>query len=464
MADEFDQTTEERDRQEAYNAIPVISFEEMMAVFNKWLLIKDEGVVKVMIATVVANLMNSDPVWLFLLAESGGGKTEIMNSLLKLPQYYPLSQLTANTFLSGYKSKTKEASLLKRLAPNTTIGFKDFTSILDGNNDEMKAIMGQFRDIYDGYLVKVTGTGDEIYWKGKIGFIAGCTPMLEQRIKTIGAMGERFLNYNIKQPKRKEVKARMRQNVGKELQMREELQDAVVGYMKGVIIPDKDNMPALPPEVDDMIDSLADFIAVSRTVVFRSSDTKKELEYIGKSEMSTRTWKQLYTMGLSLYIMNGLKWTDRDSNILRRLAISSVHSIRYTLICKIGQYKTQVKTTTMAIEIGYPTSTTRRYLEDLAAISMDDGEVRILNRTYQGVGKPDLWEITPAMKEILVLMGDAQEAIKSDKGLQDDEKEIPVGVASEEIEVRPITSEDEAKIKNITGDLTEEELKQAGLI
>lgn len=79
------------------------------------------------------------------------------------------------------------------------------------------------------------------------------------------------------------------------------------------------------------------------------------------------------------------------------------------------------------MEMGYPTSTTRRYLEDLAAISMDDGTIRILTRTHQGKGKPDLWEVTPKMREILGLMGENIEATKEDSGLTLDEEEIPVG-------------------------------------
>ncbi len=461
--DNFDKIEAEAKRKAAYEAIPEISYMQMQAIVNKWLLIADPGIVKLVCADIIANKIDSDPVWLFLIAASGGGKTEIMNALLKVPEYYPLSQLTPNTFLSGYKSKDKEPSLLLQLGSGKTIGFKDFTSLMDGNMDDFKTIMGQFRDIFDGYMTKRTGTGDEIEWRGKLGFIAGCTPMLEQRMKTIGAMGERFLNYNMKQPKLKEVKARMKLNVGKEVQMRNELQDAIAGYLKGVKVPDE--LPALPPEIEAKLDALSDFIAISRTVVFRSADTKKDLEYIGTPEMPTRTWKQLYTIAVALFIMNDNKWQDVDTYILHRLAISSIHSIRYSLIQRMGKYKGQVKTTTMATEIGYPTSTVRRYLEDLAAISMDDGEIRILNRTYQGVGKPDLWNITEPMKEILRLMGDLQEATKEDTGLQNDETEVPVGVSVDTVSSRPDDSEEYGtKVTALTDDMTDEELHQHGLL
>lgn len=454
--DDFDKTIDERNKLAEYEKIPVITFQQLKEVVDKWLLIVDPGVVKLVLATIIANRIPSDPVWLFLLAPSGGGKTEIMNALLKCPDYYPLSQLTTNTFLSGYKKKDTEASLLKRLPYGTTIGLKDFTSILDGNKDDMKDIMGQFREIYDGHMKKTTGTGDEIVWTGKIGFIAGCTPILEQRISMIGAMGERFLNYKMKQPTRKALREKMRGNIGKEAQMREEIQTAFAGYLKGVLIPEE--LPALHDKVDKIIESMTDFIAISRSVVMRGFDTKKEIEYIVEPEMSSRTYKQLYTIALSLLIMNGGEWSSEDDYILRNLAISSVHSIRYNLIKKIASYRTQVKTATLAMEMGYPTTTTRRYLEDLAAIAMDDGTVRILNRAHQGKGKPDLWELTPQMKEILQMMGENVEGSRVDSGFDNDEEDIPVGLAPQD------KIEDKLQeVDDLTAGMSPEEIANLGL-
>ena len=288
----MDKMADEIRKKKEYENIPIISYVQLKEVVSKWLLIIDPGVVKLILSIIISNRIPSDPVWLFLLAPSGGGKTELMNALLKCPDYYPLSQLTTNTFLSGYKKKDTEASLLKRLNYGTTIGLKDFTSILDGNKDDMKDIMGQFREIYDGHMKKVTGTGDEITWSGKIGFLAGCTPILEQRMSMIGAMGERFLNYKMKQPTRKLLRAKMRSNIGKEGEMRAELQDAFAGFLKGIEIPKE--LPVVSDKVDEVIESMTDFIAISRSVVMRGWDTKKEIEYISEPEMSSRTYKQLF--------------------------------------------------------------------------------------------------------------------------------------------------------------------------
>lgn len=463
MSDQENQPTqqeisEERKRAE-YNAIPAISYPEFESIINKWLLLADPAVAKIILAVIKSNTLPSDPVWMFLQAPSGGGKTELMNGLLKIPDYYPLSQLTPNTFLSGYKGKGdggQNPSLLKQIAPEgsgktPTIGFKDFTSLLDGNKDDYKAIMGQFRELHDGYVTKRTGTGDEITWKGKIGFLAGSTPILEYKMTTMGAMGERFMSYRIKQPKQKDMRARMRQNHGLERQMREEIQNAFAGCYKGIITPDK--LPTIPDKINTMIESLTDFIAISRSVVLRSFDSKREVEWISPSEMTTRTYKSLYTLATELILINGGTWEEQDTYALKKLAISSIHSSRYNLIKEIQQYKTKVKTVTLATTTGYPTSTTRRHLEDLAAISMDDGDIKIVNRTHQGVGKPDLWNLTPEMVEIMKDMDEFVEPTKEDSNFTADEKDVPVGASEveevEESEVGGSSLPDQLDLKDI---------------
>lgn len=419
----------EQNKQSEYAAIPVISYVELKAIFSKWMLIVDEGIIDLLVGILFANRLPSDPVWLNLIAPSAGGKTEILNSFLKVPDCYHLSDLTSNTFLSGYKSKDKTPSLLHQLGSGKTLIFKDFTSLLDGNWDELKAIMGQFRQIFDGYVVKRLGTGDEITWRGKMGFIAASTPIIEQKFSIVGAMGERFLNYYMKQPRRAALREKMKENVGKEWIMREELQNAMAGFLKGLKVPEE--MPRLPVEVENIIDNLTDFIAISRAVVIRSADSKKEIDWIAPPEMSGRVFKQLYTLSLSLFIIHG-EWQERFTNMLKNIAVSSIHSLRHNLIKELMSYKSQVKTSTLAMSIGYPTNTTRRYLEDLGAISMDDGTVRILTRVHQGKGKPDLWKITAEMRTIIESMGVKVEAIKEDAGFEKDEEDVPAGAKSED--------------------------------
>ena len=96
---------------------------------GKWLYFHDMDVLRVLLATVIANRMDGDPLWLFIIGPPSSAKTELIAPLAGLDFIYPLSSLTPQTFASGYVADD-DASLLSKLKSNTIITFKDFTSIL----------------------------------------------------------------------------------------------------------------------------------------------------------------------------------------------------------------------------------------------------------------------------------------------------------------------------------------------
>ena len=94
----------------------ITRFVELQDEFNKMLLLADDGVLKLLIATVVANQMDGDPVWMFLVASSSGGKSELITTLntIQIGEHnliFPISDLTTNTFASGQKKTGKEKPL-----------------------------------------------------------------------------------------------------------------------------------------------------------------------------------------------------------------------------------------------------------------------------------------------------------------------------------------------------------------
>ena len=58
---------------------------EVIRVFDKWLALNDKTPVNAMLGTVAANLLAGDPVWLGLIAPPSSAKTELLNSLSRLP-------------------------------------------------------------------------------------------------------------------------------------------------------------------------------------------------------------------------------------------------------------------------------------------------------------------------------------------------------------------------------------------
>src|SRR5262249_3314514 len=70
-----------RDARERFGPI---TLDAALKVFRRWLSLKDDGPVLVVLAAIAANLMHGDPLWLMLVGASSGGKTEILVAAARL--------------------------------------------------------------------------------------------------------------------------------------------------------------------------------------------------------------------------------------------------------------------------------------------------------------------------------------------------------------------------------------------
>lgn len=173
---------------------------EIKTEFDKYITIADPWIIDIVLGTLIGNaLIQRDSIWMMVVAKSSGGKTTILRPADHVPNTFFLDDLTEKTFLSGYKAKGKETSLLKVIGDGV-IAFSDFTTILSKNPVSRGEILGQMRVIADGNFKKVTGQGGGIPWTGKIGFLGASTPSIYFHLEQGKAMGERFTYYWMDQP------------------------------------------------------------------------------------------------------------------------------------------------------------------------------------------------------------------------------------------------------------------------
>ncbi|MDP9299071.1 MAG: hypothetical protein M3P11_12930 [Actinomycetota bacterium] len=360
---------------------PTTPLEQLRATFREHLLLPDPSVVDFTVAVAVANRLGGDPVWAFVVAPPSSGKTETLQSLTRLAEVYPMSSLTANTFLSGAKKAEKDgksASLLERLPNGTLLMLKDFGTILSLREDARAEILSQLREIYDGSLVKDFGTGRHIEWHGRLGFMAGTTPAIDVHHAVIATLGERFLYFRAPAADRKET-SRRSLHVRDEAEMRGELQVAVFEFMRDLDLTER---PEVAGAVEDRIVNVADIVTWARTAVYRDRFTR-DIEVAPEPEGAPRFAKQLGSLWRALTVMGH----EDPLALVCRVALDSMPPARSAALTKLATAGI-VSSTDLRKVTRLSQSASRRVLEDLEALRL----VEIVE--HGGAGVASTWGLT----------------------------------------------------------------------
>lgn len=370
--------------------LPPIDTAELIAVFQKWLILPDVNVVKLLVAFYCANKLSRKAIWLMLIGPSGGGKTELLNSLLDLPDIEPISLITPNTFLSGMPGRN-DASLLPKLTGRIML-MKDFTSILSLQRDAKAEIYSQLREIWDGSMKKVFGNGRIATWEGKVSLLAASTQAVDLQQQQATHLGERFVNYRLIMPDRKEVARRSLSNDSNSDQMQTELRNAMYSFFKGIDLENTKDLPLMPEEYKAQLVDLANFSTMARSGVIRDFGLKKEVIFVPAAEMPTRIAGQLNALGSGLVMANKGKFEPKDMDILYKVALDSIPQTNKMVIQEMAKADNQT-TSEIATALGYPTEPIRMYLENLALL-------RVCTRIKES-GRGDRWTLNPEFAEIV---------------------------------------------------------------
>lgn len=380
-----------------FKELTPMPFEELDRTINNWLTIADFGVVKFVLAAIVANRLPGNSVWVYLVGTSGAGKSEIIQGLNDIPFIYTLSNLTPTTFISGMKGVD---GLLWELK-GKVLAMKDFTTILDMNQDARSEIMSQLREIYDQYYEKGFGNGDIKRWDGKVGFITGVTPVIDTREAAYSALGERFIKYRIIPPDRITIANKALDNTTKTEVMQTDIRTAFARCMAGVEkILATGEETVLSDEQKKQLILLANFATTCRSPITRESGMAKDVIHKPGLEMPTRFTQQLSQIAIALKIINrasghGDVLLADDMKIIFKIALDSIPSTRREVLKRLAE-NVSVKTDEMANLTSYPTNTIKRYLEDLFMLG-------VCTRRHSGTKETGtyVWELKDEWREIM---------------------------------------------------------------
>ena len=375
------------------------TLQDVKKVVQKHLLLDDYTIVDIILAVVIANFFKTDPLWMLIIGASSTAKTELLAALDGLPMIFFLSDLTTNTLVSGKKG----ASLLPRLNKKIVV-MKDFTTVLSKRPDDLKIIMGQLREVYDGKFTKSYGTGDTINWKGHVGFIGACTPVYDRKHGVISQMGERFLLY--RNTNKDDIKSGIQAlgGFGGELKMRAELKKAFTKFLtqfKKVNL----TVPKLLEDMKYQIVSLATLCGHGRCAVHRDRYARDEITYLPEPEGSPRLTKQLFHLAIALMAINEVdEITDGIYSIMLRVGTDLIPRLRFNIIKHLWDAKALegtgkfLTTTEVAKGTGIHGRTSLRALQDMSIIGLTKGE---LDETTHGT--PYIWQLSE--KTVLLIGG-----------------------------------------------------------
>ncbi|MFA5307023.1 MAG: hypothetical protein WC365_06260, partial [Candidatus Babeliales bacterium] len=120
-----------------------------------------------------------DALWVYLVASSGSGKTELMRLLNDWKLTYTVDELTKASMISGYKPEEGVHGILGSF-DGKSVYVKDMSQTLTANKDERNAIFGTLRNVYDGYVEKGFGNMKEkMRVESKFGLFIGMTPIID---------------------------------------------------------------------------------------------------------------------------------------------------------------------------------------------------------------------------------------------------------------------------------------------
>jgi FaeA-like protein len=371
---------------------------QTLTVFQKWLLLKDATPIYALLGAVAANYLPGDPVWLGIIAPPSSAKTEILNSISRLPNVHAVATVTEGGLLSGVPKKDRDSGskggLLREIGEFGIIACKDFGSVMSMPNETRARVLAALRELYDGAWSRHIGSdgGSVLHWEGKLGFVFAATGAIDSHHGVIGNLGDRWLMSRLEPVKRGQLAVALKHDGATAKQMRGELAEAVKQLFAGR----NSNPPELKesdPEFRD-IDNAVSLLVRLRGVVERDRHSR-EIEMVPGTEGTARP-------GLALVrIFTGLQslGVERAAalKVVQRVALDSVPPIRrraYDAVCKNDPAVNKQRkdgaadTGDIAIALGLPTNTARRALEDLTAHGL-------IQRHDRGEGLSHLWMKCP---------------------------------------------------------------------
>jgi hypothetical protein len=358
----------------------------VLSVFARYLPL-DPGAIKASFATVVANRLEGEPVWSFLVSSSSRGKTEVIRSVERVRGCYPVSKITEPALLPATTKESRangsEGGILSRVGARGIVTMRDFSPVLALPSEARSGVFAAFRDLYDGCYTRDVGLegGQRHEWRGKLGMIAGVTSAIDQHHEATASLGERWVYYRLPVGDDEEQAQWALDTVGREAGMRAAISTAVVAFLDGL---DLTVAPVLSDADETFLKHLVVLAVRCRSSVDRDSRTR-EINSVPDPEGPGRLTRVLAQLHKGFTLIGNDPADTR--HLLTKIALDGMPPNRQRVVRLLAWIDSQLETKTVAMAISLPEQTTRRALEDLTAHG-------VLERSGDGQGVAARWALS----------------------------------------------------------------------
>ena len=335
---------------------------------RRWLCWDDMQLLDLLIATHVSVDMKGDPVWVLLLKPSSGGGTEILRAFQD-DKVFPLSSLTPQSLISGLRpepgAKAENLDLMNSFNGKSVI-LKDFSTVLSLQKDDLRRVLADLREAYDGSLVKAFGSVGVKKADAHFNLIAAVvTQAAEKHRRVMAPLGERFiwLRYH---PDPDVAVSQAFDGAENEEEMRADLAQAMGTCCEEARL----RLPDVrrTSNMKGQLVALASLTASLRTPVDR--DYAGMLQVDTEPEIGARLVKVYRKLSVALAAVNGVVEPGRkELDAIMRAAHDTIPQFRRQLVSAVVRQKT-ITYEELAEQLNMPKIAIRRECEELAVLGV----------------------------------------------------------------------------------------------
>jgi hypothetical protein len=348
--------------------------------------IDPDSMMVAMATAVSVAAVDRDPLWTILVGPSSSSKTESIRTVFGIADRNENDITVAGLLTGGKGTKDKPARVTGMLAKlgndcNAFVTVSDMGSVVSqtgGNRSgsSQSQIFNALRDIYDGSFTR-TMAAAELKWTGRLTFLAGVTPAIDELRAHQSALGTRWVYYRL-EPLSKEN----RRKVAKMANRRGDLRDhrkQTAAIVEEIVAAGRERLPGVEvsDKTNEIVEMCADIAGYGRVNLPR--DYRGYVTGVADWEEPGRLTAQLGLLATSLA---ALRLDDESvQRIVRHAACSCMPPDMLATLREAHRWRT---TYDIAESSGLHRQVTTRALEAWEATGVVEER-----RRDRGEGEPD---------------------------------------------------------------------------